>query len=254
MSKRSLVIASALCVCAAVAGGALVVRRHNASEIRGQTAAPNEPSSSRAERTADPVGYVTLRSDVNDATNLNDLVVAYGAWARRPEAVAARKAIAHALLGHKDARAGVAALLTAVDSDQTPRTADPLWDSLAGQLAGIWNARTFDHGRDLIQLEERGKPRALLLESLARLDPEKLTAQQKPLLASDFIDLYPSLAADQKPLVDKALAALSSRDVVDILAGRGLSPGSTELELGRRRQHSLDEVARHPVKEAEPEP
>jgi malate/lactate dehydrogenase len=70
------------------------------------------------------------------------------------------------------------------------------------------------------------------------------------LLASDLIDLYPNLSADQRPTVDRGLAALAGSDVVEIMAGRGLSEGSANLHLTRERARVLDDIRRHPVPEA----
>jgi hypothetical protein len=61
-----------------------------------------------------------------------------------------------------------------------------------------------------------------LLESLAEVSPGKLSDSQRAALAADFIDLYPQLKPEQKPAVDRALAALGGSDLIEILARRGL--------------------------------
>jgi hypothetical protein len=214
---------------------------------------PAETARSRGTAAAraapDPMNYVRLRSDPQSSANLEELITAYDAWASRADALAARRAIIKTLLGHPSLPVRLEALLRAVEGDQTPREADPLWRELVREVAAQWDADTFKYGRDLVQIETRPKPKDLLLESLAALAPEKLAPAQKPLLASDFIDVYRSLKPDQKPAVDRALHALAGSDVVEILAGRGLGEGS-HLDVAAQRQRALDEIRRHPVAEA----
>jgi hypothetical protein len=203
------------------------------------------------QRTPDPLGYVRARVDVNNSGNLGDLVGAYGAWVTRADALPARRAIITALLGHPNLQAGLEALLAAVEADQTPREHDPLWNDLVQAVAGRWRADTLRLGRDMLMLEQRPRPKDLLLESLAALAVATLRADQKAGLASDFIDLYATLKPDQKPAVNRQLHALAGTDVVEIMSGRGLRAGDDQiLRLARERQRALDEVARNPVKEA----
>jgi hypothetical protein len=203
-----------------------------------------------ARRALDPMLYVRARSDINDSRNLSELVDAYSIWAPRPDALAARKAIVSTLLGHSSLPAGLEALLTAVDADKTARERDPLWRDLVRSVGDKWNSENFKHGRDLAQIETRQKPKDLVLESLAHLRPERLLASQKTDLASDFIDMFPSLKPDQKPAVNKALHDLAGNDVVEILAGRGITEDANYLHVVRERQRVLDEVKRNPVQEA----
>ena len=203
-----------------------------------------------AQAAADPMDFVSERRNVESSTNVNDLIQAYGTWVSRPEARDARLAIVDTLLAHPHLSIGIAALLNAVELDTTPRDKDPLWRDLVRKLSASWNALTLSHGRDLAMLEERPKARNLVIESLAETRPETLSDDQRPLLASDLIDLYPNLSPDQRPTVDRGLAALAGSDVVEIMAGRGLSEGSAHLHLTRERARVLDDIRRHPVREA----
>jgi len=215
--------------------------------------APDEARQSSvavARRTPDPMSYVTARADTQNAANVSELVAAYSVWASRSDALAARKAIVKALLGHANIHVGVEALLAAVDADPTPRDKDPMWGELVSGLGNLWDAVSFRYGRDLVQIESRPKAKDLVLESLTTIVPQRLADDQKPLLASDFIDLYASLKPDQKPAVDRAMAALAGKDIVEIMAGRGLAEGSQQLELVVERQRHLDQIRRHPVREA----
>jgi hypothetical protein len=215
-----------------------------------QSASGNHSAMAVTRATADPMGFVALRKNVDNGDNVNDLIQAYGAWASRSDARDARVAIIDALLAHPHLSVGIAALLTAVELDPTARNNDPLWRDLVLKLAATWNALTLTHGRDLAQLETRPKARDLVIESLAETRPEKLADNQRPLLASDLIDLYPGLRPEQKPIVDRGLAALAGSDVVEIMAGRGLAEGSAQLHLARERARVLDDIRQHPVKEA----
>ncbi len=205
-------------------------------------------SAERARRAVDPVDYVALRTDVSNGRNLDDLVQAYGVWVSRPDAQTARRNIILALLDHRDRLAGLQALLIAVDRDPTPRTKDPLWPDLVRQVGKLWDAVTLQHVRDQVLIESRPRPKDLLLESLTEIPPDRLADEQRPLLAADLIDLYPSLAPDQKPAVSKALQALAGTDVVEILAGRGLGEGQP-LQAAVEKKQALEQIRRNPVKE-----
>jgi len=205
-------------------------------------------SAERARRAVDPVAYVALRTDVSNGRNLDDLVQAYGVWVSRPDAQTARRNIILALLDHRDRLAGLQALLIAVDRDPTPRTKDPLWPDLVRQVGKLWDAVTLQHGRDQVLIESRPRPKDLLLESLTEIPPDRLADEQRPLLAADLIDLYPSLTPDQKPAVSKALQALAGTDVVEILAGRALGEGQP-LQAAAEKKQVVEQIRRNPVKE-----
>jgi hypothetical protein len=191
----------------------------------------------------DPMAYVRARAGRADVETVKELIGAYGKWSPREDALEARKAVIDGLLKHPDVRVGVEAVLTAVEADQTPRALDPMWPYLVQSLASVWDAVTFKFGRDLVQIESRAKPKDVLLSSLASMAEtagnKKLTDSQRTELASDLIDMYPTLKPEQKPEVDKALAALAGTDVVDILAGKGLAPGSTDLKAAAAQQREL---------------
>jgi hypothetical protein len=214
--------------------------------------APSRTAGAGARQAPDPMGYVLRRSDPRSAGNLEDLIQAYALWVSRADALEARRAIVRTLLGHPSLQVRLEALLRAVEADQTPKEQDPLWRDLVREVAALWDAESFRYGRDLVQIETRPKPKDLVLESLAAVDPNRLARDQRPLLASDFIDMYASLKPDQKPAVNQALHALAGNDVVEILAGRGLGEGS-HLDVAVQRRRALEEVKRHPVKEAPPE-
>jgi hypothetical protein len=198
-------------------------------------------------RTPDPRGYVALRAGREDGNTFGELVQAYGAWASRPDALEARKMIVKALLGHPDIRVGLEALMAAVQSDQTPKALDPMWPTLVEELSSHWDAVTFPFARDQVAIEERPKPKDLMLDSMTAVHPEKLADSQKPLLASDLIDMYPGLRPDQRPSVEKQLAALAGNDIVEILHGKGLTEGSTDLQIVVDKQRAVQAVLKHPV-------
>jgi hypothetical protein len=202
----------------------------------------------------DPLAFVQARVDTSNSTNLTELVQAYGHWASRRDAVPARRAIVSTLLGHERMEVGLQLLLTAVEGDSTPRAQDPMWATLVQQVGRLWDERSFRQGRDLLQIETRPRAKDLLLESLARIRPEQLAPDQRPLLASDLIDMYGSLPPDQKPLVERALHALSGSDVVDILSGRGLAASGRAQARAAERRRAIDGIKRTALREQPPEP
>jgi hypothetical protein len=156
---------------------------------------------------------------------------------------------------------GMEALLKAVALDTTPRRQDPLWPDLVGGVAGMWNAVTIAWGRDVVHTESNPKTKDLLMESLAGVDPKKIGPEQQTLLVADLIDLYPYAAPDQKPALEKALAAMAGQDVVEILGRRGINQGSTpiaaiqkinqELETGRTQYKKVLERIEKEEREAQ---
>lgn len=178
---------------------------------------------------ANPTAYVEARAGKQDTTTLAELINAYAAWASRGDALEARRAIVKQLLGNSNMKLGVEALLKAVALDTTPRKQDPMWRDLVEGVGGLWDAVTVPWARDLVHVETNPKTRDLLMESLANVAPQKIGAEQQNLLAADLIDLYPSATPDQKPALDKALAAMAGPDVVEILKGRGINAGSQPL-------------------------
>jgi hypothetical protein len=214
---------------------------------RGAGPAPDElPPSEHSQRAAaqprDRVGYVSSFAGREDPVAVNELIQAYEKWADDPGALDARKLAFRTLLHHPNLNIGLAAVLKAVEQDQTPRGQDPMWADLVRGVASVWDAVTIKLGRDLVLTETRAKPRDLLLESLATTSPEKLTDEQRPSLVSDLIDLYPSLKPEQRPTVDRGLAALGGGDLVEILAGRGLGEEShlRRVDEERRAQNEAE--------------
>ena len=98
-----------------------------------------------------------------------------------------------------------------------------MWPYLVQEIGGVWNGLTIQHGRDLAMIEERPKPRDVLIESLAEVPAGRLSETQRASLAADLIDLYPRLRAEQRPAIDRELAALGGNDLVEILRRRGLA-------------------------------
>jgi hypothetical protein len=191
---------------------------------------PSEEARTRA-RAVDPVGYVKLLAKSDDPATMNELMQVYSKWAAYPETVEARRLALATMLRNENAKVAMDAVLTAVEGDQTPRDQDPLWPDLVKGVSKLWNAMTFQVGRDQVYVDERAKPRDVLLESLAEADLQKLTDQQRSQLAADLIDLYPGLKASQRPAVDRQLVALAGTDVVDILAGRGIHNENSQLNI-----------------------
>jgi len=176
-----------------------------------------------------PMAFVEARAGRDDSQAVSDLIQAYAAWASRGDALDARRAIVKRFLEGQDLKAGVAALFKAVALDTTPRRQDPMWRDLVTGVSGLWNAMTIAWGRDLVHIETDPKTKDLLLESLAQVSPQKIGPEQQSLLVTDLIDLYPTAAADQKPALNAAIAAMAGPDVVEILNGRGINEGAVQL-------------------------
>lgn len=176
--------------------------------------------------TEDPMTQVSRLVGRQDAAAVSALIDLYGKLASSPDALDARKLAFRTLLAYPNMLIGLQAALTAIASDQTPRQRDPMWPDLVQGVGSLWDSVTIQHGRDLVMMEERPKPRDVLLESLAEVPPGKLSDSQRAALAADLIDLYPGLKPEQRPAMDRALAALGSSDLVEILARRGLIEGS----------------------------
>jgi hypothetical protein len=155
----------------------------------------------------------------------------------------ARAAI-RALLGHPNTRVGLEATLNAVAADRTPRAQDPMWPDLVQGVSKMWDAVTINHGRDMVMLEQRPKPRDLLMESLAAVNPQKIGDEQQQLLAQDLIDLYASAGPDQRPALERALQQMAGTDVVEILNGRGLKAGGAALPAVVKAQQDLESARR----------
>jgi hypothetical protein len=177
----------------------------------------------------DPMAFVQARAGKEDAAAITDLIQAYAAWATRGDALEARRQIVKQFIENPNIKVGLEALLRAVALDTTPRRQDPLWRDLVSSVSRQWDALSISWGRDLVQTETNPKTRDLLLESLAEVDRQKISSEQQGLLVTDLIDMYPYASPDQKPALDRALAAMAGSDVVEILAHRGINEGSTPI-------------------------
>jgi len=175
-------------------------------------------------KAADPDAFVSERVGKTDPETVKELVRAYETWAPRPDTLEARQAALKALLAHPSVKVALESVMAAVYADPTPREMDPMWPDLVKGVASLWDAVTFKFGRDQIYLETRPKPHDLIVASMAEAaqsGASRLTPDQRMELASDLIDLYPSLKPIEKPAVDRALHALVGSDIVEILNGRG---------------------------------
>jgi hypothetical protein len=210
---------------------------------RAPGAAQSDRDAPAAAPSAAAMGTVRALAGRHDPGAVSELVAVYGKLAEVPATLEARRLIVKSLLEHPNITVGLQAVLAAVAADTTPKQQDPMWPHLVQGVASLWDAMTVAHGRDLVMLETRPKPRNLLLESLAQVAPQKLSDVQKAALVSDLIDLYPTLTPEEKPAVDRALAALGGPDLVEILAGRGLAEGSP-LKAAVEEQQAL-EATRH---------
>src|SRR5437868_3123951 len=121
------VVVLALAAFAGAASWRLVRGRWGGATDAEKTARVTARAAASARAAPDPEHYVRLRADVMNATQVGELVQAYGVWAARPDALDARREIVRLLVGHPNLQVGVEALLSAVDADQTPRRSDPMW-------------------------------------------------------------------------------------------------------------------------------
>jgi hypothetical protein len=185
------------------------------------TAAGATPAASMT--VSDATAQIARLAGRQDPAAASELIDLDGKLASNPSALDARKAAFHALLGQPDARVGLAAALTALAADPAPRAQDPMWPYVVQEIGRMWDGVTIQHGRDLAVLEERPKPRDVLIESLAQVPPGRLSDSQRASLAADLIDLYPRLRAEQRPAIDRELVALGGTDLVEILGRRGLA-------------------------------
>jgi len=194
-----------------------------------------------AAHTADPMAYVAARAGKTDAATVKELIQVYGSWAPRSETLEARQAVLDALLKQPSVRVALESVMAAVEDDSTPREMDPMWPYVVKGVASLWDAVTFKFGRDRMFIETRAKPHDVLVSSLAEVaanNPNKLADEQKTLLASDFIDMYPRLKPDQKPEVDRALMSLAGPDIVDILNGRQ----GDHLKVVSQQKQAIEQV------------
>ena len=209
-----------------IAGGVVWLARSPApARLTAERGSPGAPLSG-ATGVADPMSRVSRLVGREDPAAVSELIELYGKLASTPGSLEARKLAFQTLLGYPNLVVGLEAGLAAIAADPTPRQQDPMWPYLVKGVAALWDAVTIEHGRDLVLIEQRPKPRDVLLESLAEVPPGKLSDSQRAALAADLIDLYPQLRPEQKPAVDRALAALGGSDLVEILARRGLGEAS----------------------------
>jgi hypothetical protein len=207
---------------------------------RGPRHVSRQDDSALAKET-DPDRYVAARVGREDPNSVKELIEAYGKWAPRADTLEARKAALKTLLQQPNVKIAVESVMKAVEEDPTPRQMDPMYPYLTQGLASLWDAVTFQFGRDRMFIETRDKPRDLLISSMAEVAEKqsaKLGAEQKTMLASDFIDMYPRLKPEQKPEVDRALTALAGTDIVDILNGRQ----GDHLKVVSQQKQAIDQV------------
>ena len=209
-----------------IAGG--VVWWTRAPAPAGTTAAPAPVASplSGATGAGDALSRVSRLAGREDPAAVSELIDLYGKLASIPGSLEARKLAFRTLLAYPNMVVGLEAGMAAIAADPTPRQQDPMWPFLVQGVASLWDAVTIEHGRDLVMIEQRPRPRDILLESLAEVPPGKLSDSQRAALAADLIDLYPQLKPEQRPAVDRALVALGGSDLIEILARRGLGDSS----------------------------
>jgi hypothetical protein len=254
LRTKSVWIASIAAVAGAAASAALAIwpaRPVRAPRAADGRAAAESPARAAA-ATEDPMTQVSRLAGRQDPAAVSALIDLYGELASRPNALEARKLAFRTLLAYPNMLIGLQAALTAIASDQTPRQRDPMWPDLVQGIAALWDSVTIQHGRDLVMLEERPKPRDVLLESLAEVPPGKLSDSQRATLAADLIDLYPGIKPEQKPAIDRALAALGGSDLVEILARRGLAEEShLRAAVEERRAQETARAALHVARASE---
>jgi len=214
------------------------------SKLAAGSGAANAAQVAEAKKQRDPHMARALELVGNQsAASGADLADAYAAWASEPRALAARRALIRSLLRE---RRDVTAALTAIEADTTPPERDPLWTELVESLSNAWQGPLIARGLDLIVAESRPRARRAVIASFAQLviaeRTSDLTPDQRQTLVNHFIDLSPSLPAEQRPEIDQALREIASDDVADILLGRGLD--TDELDGARERKQALAETQR----------
>ena len=179
------------------------------------------------------------------------LVELYAQWASDPDALAARRSALTLLFAERAIGLRLQRVLEAVSADATPPEDDPLWQDVVNKLSEQWNTETFDKGRDLMQMEERDRARAALVESFTELpDSDRfasLTAEQRQALINDLIDMHPRVGARQKKEIETALRKLAGNDPADLLAGRGINDGH-KLEIQAQYERELQNGMRQLTK------
>jgi len=141
------------------------------------------------------------------------IIDAYAAWAKDPEAVNARKLLLASLFKEPNIAQKLSDVLAAVEADPTPPEHDPVWPYLTQMLASLWTKETASPGMDLVLAEKRPRARRALFSSfvLVANNPEtldELTTEQRQTLTETMIDIGPELIASQKAEQQAALKSL----------------------------------------------
>jgi hypothetical protein len=210
------------------------------------SAAAGEADQSAAARTNDP----KLREAMALALDRSEdgykkVIEAYARWAGDPGALPARNFALGVLFAEQAVGVKLKRVLEAVEADKTPPASDPLWPRVTEGLADLWTPETFGRGRDLMLMETRPRARQALIDSWTKLvDSDrlaKMSEQQRQLLVSDLLDLYPSAEPEQKPRIENTLRTLGGNDLAEIISGRGLEPGA-KLEAHEQYERELQEA------------
>jgi hypothetical protein len=176
------------------------------------------------------------------ATSQKKLLELYTRWAGDPNATEARRYVLNAMFGDPSRASRLERVLEAVSVDPTPPERDPLWPEIVERLSEQWEPEVFNKGRDLMLMEKRARPRRALIESwteFAHSDRyEQMTPEQRQGLINDFIDLYPTVDAAEKPKIESAMREIAGDDTADLLAN-GLKSGQkpkTQVEYEKQLQ------------------
>jgi hypothetical protein len=196
-------------------------------------------------RAAEAMGLVRDRG--LDATSR--IVQAYGAWAKDPATVNARKLLLASLFKEDDIGKKLSGVLEAVEADQTPPENDPLWPFLTESLSDLWEGDKATKGMDLVLAETRPRAKQALISSFAQLATSErlseLSAEQRQTLTETMIDVTPQVPAAQKPEIIAALRKLGGNDLADIMMGKGLTGKDGHvLESEQAYAKSLEDTRR----------
>lgn len=177
-------------------------------------------------------------------STLEGLIDFYGRNTGDATTTADREAALLAIFREADPSRRLFAALTAIQSDPTAMESDPLWPTIAQQLSQVWQGDLATRGLDLMIAETRPRARQAVISSFARLaetgGAKELTWDQRMTLTDDFVDIFKQVSPSQQAELQRALQAMGSADVANILRGKG-GHSDDDLEIQRSYKKALQE-------------